>query len=193
MKLLFALIIPVLVHAESWFAAEKVGARTSYADKSACESSESAACYDISSCPLDVCSIAQVAVPDPNQPPVLTMANETGCGSPEDCAALLPSLCSVGNPVWGDRLGTGTLTAWCVISTQPTMQKKVLQQDSAKKAAADADAADNVTKNTKLVTLRAAIKTCVKNWASLNAAQKDACLAGAIKVLGAADLKGSEL
>jgi len=52
---------------------------------------------------------------------------------------------------------------------------------------------DANTKDTKLQTIKTSIIACVRNWGTLTANQKDACILGLGKVLMSAQLSSSDL
>lgn len=93
-SLLVFAFIAMGAHAENWFPMEKPDANTTYADKQVCESSESAACWEVSACSSDECSVQEV---DDLNNPKFRKENETACNATlEDCSKLLDGLCAEG-------------------------------------------------------------------------------------------------
>ncbi len=160
-----------------------------YIEKDQCEAQGQGACYDVSKCSLDECSVQVVSEDDLSKPQYAAKSKVASCADKKDCQSKIAPVCDV----------EGTCVNYCADDLKPFISKdykevycskflgyakhdvKKLLADSLKKAAKDQAKSDADKKKNDRKKLEADLKKALQDWATLDAAAKDAAMKGLLK------------
>lgn len=102
------------------------------------------------------------------------------------------------NSFYSDKIQCDALGTPCLDATQCPPDEcdavgGVMTVNKTKQSAKLAGQSDDLSKQSKLITLRQGLKTCVKSWATLTNAQQLQCVLAVVKIMANDQLQGSDL
>lgn len=139
----------------------------SFNRKAVCETVTGGSCYRSENCPVEICSLVSIEVPDLSLPIVETITQQEECSDPEQCEIIIESsgFCAdqTNQKRYGDLNDDGQLWAYCFVESRPTKTIQVLEEDPVKIAARDDAIVERDTKRSRLSDIKTTIVSCARN------------------------------